>query len=429
MLTPVIFLPLAAVLINDVRTEAVNGALTIDIATSDPVATSDVRVSAGGARRLYVYLDGSAARLPSFGDGPSTVVVYPRLRYTKLEIPTAERCGEPIGVVRTDTGVRVRATCRDGAAAAATVAAPVHVGPTLNANHPLPEAPLAALGRDKKSNASLRAALALPEGAADEGVADGAPRAVVAPQARAKATEAEALKVNPPERGAPAGNENPVVVQAVPPRAETPDAPAVAVASSENVSASSKSPGPEQTSGTSVVGTVLAALLLLGIGVVATLLARRRGKRERMIRIVETASIGPRRSLVVACVGGRTMVLGVSEAGVSLLDTQSPVVGADVGVAAAAAAAVASVSEPRPSGAVEDAALGLRNLAFAAGFAAENNASEVKSEGSLLGRLFHRKPRDTEGLASDDFEALFSESLEDEDLRRKLAMGESGRVA
>jgi hypothetical protein len=85
--------------------------------------------------------------------------------------------------------------------------------------------------------------------------------------------------------------------------------------------------------------------------------------------------------------------------------------------------------EDKPSAVVDDAALGLRNLSFAVNGTAEEKDSGPKHESSLLGRLFHRKARDSEGLAPEDFEHLFSESLEDEDLRRKLAMGESGRVA
>jgi hypothetical protein len=111
------------------------------------------------------------------------------------------------------------------------------------------------------------------------------------------------------------------------------------------------------------------------------------------------------------------MVLGVSEAGVSLLDTT------------AMPLALGGTAAARPSDSVEDATLGLRGLAFAAGAGAEDRASEPKHESSLLGRLFHRKPREAEGLAKEDFEQLFAESLEDEELRRKLAMGQSGRTA
>jgi flagellar biogenesis protein FliO len=135
-----------------------------------------------------------------------------------------------------------------------------------------------------------------------------------------------------------------------------------------------------------------------------------------VIRIVETASIGPRRSLVVASVGGRTMVLGVSEAGVSLLD--------------APASLPVAVGTPKPVESIAEAALGLRSLGSAAEEPApELPAEEKQHESSLLSRLFNRKAREAEGLGREDFAQLFAESMEDEELRRKLALGQSGRIA
>jgi hypothetical protein len=111
------------------------------------------------------------------------------------------------------------------------------------------------------------------------------------------------------------------------------------------------------------------------------------------------------------------MVLGVSEAGVSLLD--SP------------ATCPAAVATPpaRSVDAAEDAALGLRSLDFAATNTPADRPAEAKHESSLLGRLFHRNPREADGPRGEDFAQLFAESMEDEELRRKLAMGHSGRIA
>jgi flagellar biogenesis protein FliO len=140
-----------------------------------------------------------------------------------------------------------------------------------------------------------------------------------------------------------------------------------------------------------------------------------------MIKIVETASIGPRRSLVIANIGGRTMVLGVSEAGVALLDAQLP-----------AAAPEASLAQPAALGdesavVSEQAVAGLRALAQARS-RGDEPTSETKNESSLLSRLFHH-PTAPQASSSRDFEDLLSESLEDQELRRKLSLGESGRVA
>lgn len=427
MLTPVVLLPLAAVLINDVKTEPANGALAIDIATSDPVATSAVRVMTGGPRRLYVYLDDSAARRPSFGEAPMAVVAHARLRYTKLEVPTSERCGEPFGVVAVDGGVRVRATCKQGLPVAETAAAPSRAPATVQASAPNAGsdwlARQAVSARDKGSEASLRVALALPENAADEAAGEGAAEA--SPEASKPAPAAE--QAGEGDKKVPRKVEKPAVAAAAPVHGETPDAPAAVANLSNGTGQDSpgpagKNPGGEPRSLVGALVTVVAMVLLLGGGAVVLLLARRRGGRERMIRILESASIGPRRSLVVARVGGRTMVLGVSEAGVALLDSPptSPLPASGEGSSS-------------PGG--EDAALGLRHLASAmapgpeAAEAAEASAAAAKPDGSLLTRLFRRKSREAEGLGAEDFHHLFAESLEDEDLRRKLALGEPGRVA
>src|SRR5262249_24065065 len=68
----------------------------------------------------------------------------------------------------------------------------------------------------------------------------------------------------------------------------------------------------ERGSGSS---TFVLAGLLAALGVGAFLYARRRQARTGFIKIVETASLGPKRSLVVAQVNGETLVLGSSEAG------------------------------------------------------------------------------------------------------------------
>jgi flagellar biogenesis protein FliO len=123
--------------------------------------------------------------------------------------------------------------------------------------------------------------------------------------------------------------------------------------------------------------------------------------------------------LVIANVGGRTMVLGVSEAGVALLDAQAPVLAPGAGNAQPA------LLGDEPAAVSEQLVAGLRALAQERS-QGEAPAPETKSESSLLSRLFHQR----EPLApSHAFEDLLSESLEDQDLRRKLSLGESGRVA
>ncbi|HEX7499521.1 MAG TPA: flagellar biosynthetic protein FliO [Polyangia bacterium] len=425
-------LPLAAVLINDVRSESSAGAITVDVATSEPVDRADVRGISGGSRRIFVYLQGTQAGRKSFGSGPEAIVVHPRARYTKLEIPTDGRCAEPMTVESTPAGIRVRAMCRESGVPAAMVPPPVRLPGKTEAEQPAPDAPLAALARTRSQHDSLRAALALPAEATDtereaEGTAvDDKGHGAAATETTDKKAPAGAVAVaEKATENSAAGAGKPAAAPAkAAPLAPTaqPDAPLAAVASVESTASSSNNTS-NNTSGSQgkssgAASTLLAVALLAGLGVAATLFARRRATRVRMIRIVETASIGPRRSLVVACIGGRTMVLGVSEAGVSLLDAQAGPVSAP------------AVPEKAQSATLEDAALGLRGLLRGQVESQSDASEDAKHEGSLLSRLFHRTPASFEAPRREPaFDDLLSESLEDEELRRKLSLGMAGRVA
>jgi flagellar biogenesis protein FliO len=426
MFFPIACLPLAAVLINDVKTERSGGAITVDVVTSEPVTREDVRGVSGGSRRMYLYLQGTMADRKSFGSGAQSVVVHPRARYTKLEIPTDTHCAEPMSIEPTPSGIRVRASCRDSGVLAGMAALPVHLQGTQHSEKPSPEAPLAALAHSKSQSDSLRAALALPKEAAggDDGTLGedrGRPAAATEASDRKEPTVAPTVPAKTAEN-AQAPADKPIVAApaaATPAKATQPDAPTAAIASVESPSpsASGHSSG-EAKSSSSMASTFLAAAILVALGVAAALFARRRTTRGRMIHIVETASIGSRRSLVVACIGGRTMVLGVSEAGVSLLDAQ------------ATPALPPPVPEKTLAAPIEEAALGLRNLVLGQSEPLAATSDDAKQEGSLLSRLFQRpQPSSEAARHAHEFNELLSESLEDQELRQRLAQGEAGQVA
>jgi len=122
------------------------------------------------------------------------------------------------------------------------------------------------------------------------------------------------------------------------------------------------------------------------------------------------------------------MVLGVSEAGVALLDGQATL------------AYPPPLFGNAPAAPLEDSALTLRNLVQGGTDSPATATDDSKREDSLLGRLFHRAPPSMEssGRGSTDresvgrsreFDQLLAESLEDQELRRKLSLGEAGRVA
>ncbi|MBX7098349.1 MAG: flagellar biosynthetic protein FliO [Myxococcaceae bacterium] len=62
---------------------------------------------------------------------------------------------------------------------------------------------------------------------------------------------------------------------------------------------------------------VLVVLGALGLG--AALLGRRRTRRARRLEVLESLSLGPRRSVCLARLDDQQLLLGVSEAGVQLL--------------------------------------------------------------------------------------------------------------
>jgi flagellar biogenesis protein FliO len=136
----------------------------------------------------------------------------------------------------------------------------------------------------------------------------------------------------------------------------------------------------------SVLPVVSALAALAGI---ALFVSRRRPRPgQRRVEILETASLGPKRQLVLARMGGQLLLLGSSEAGVSLLSTQpAPDEAAD--------ALSEPVPEPAPS-------------------AAQGLWSRFRAAPEAPARSF------------DD---LLAETADDLELRRKLASGRPGRVA
>ena len=133
------------------------------------------------------------------------------------------------------------------------------------------------------------------------------------------------------------------------------------------------------------------AALLVGLGVAAYLLRRRRGSPARRVQVLESTSLGPKRSLVLARLEDELLLLGASEAGIHLLRARP-----------AGEPPAGDGTEPEPPVQAEPPAA-LRGL---------------------MGRLRGR-PR---AMAAPTFEALLAESAEDQELRRKLARGQTGSI-
>lgn len=157
---------------------------------------------------------------------------------------------------------------------------------------------------------------------------------------------------------------------------------------------------------------VVAALAALAIGLV-----RRKRWMSAHVQILQQTAIGPKRSLVVAQMGGELLLLGSSEAGITVLKSE---VATAVAVAAAdAEAAGLSVTAPaanddlpaQPEAGRSPAPAGRLRMTPLPKWFVQFDADQRRAE------------------ERDEFEALIQESMEDQALRRKIASGRSGRVA
>ena len=154
---------------------------------------------------------------------------------------------------------------------------------------------------------------------------------------------------------------------------------------------------------------VLPGVALALLAAVTLLLKRRTRQEPRLVRVLETTSLGPKRALVVARLGDELLVIGSSEAGLHLL-----------------------AARPAGDGSAAGAA-GLRAVPDLA-TATATPAPRPNPLAAMLGRLRGaRGAADAEAPAAPPadlpaFDALLAESAEDQELRRKLARGQSGSV-
>jgi flagellar biogenesis protein FliO len=165
-------------------------------------------------------------------------------------------------------------------------------------------------------------------------------------------------------------------------------------------------PAPLPSSSTFSPGPLVAGLLLAGLAVAALVMARRRGRIPRLVEIVESASLGPRRSLVVARLGDEILLLGSSEGGVTLLSTR-PAAGLLRTQAPRESVFGPPLFGPSPSGPPPST----------------GRASQLLGLLSRLGSQLGFRPRTSSPPV---FDTLLNESQEDVELRRKLAAGRAG---
>lgn len=367
---------------------------------------------------LLIYLEGTRVRADNrsweLSEGAGEIRAHRHKKETELVVPLAGNgCAGPVELTGTKTGITALVGCEG------TVT-------TVRGNR------LPVLGLKNKvklvpSDNKLKALVEIPV-APDPGEAREARPAVAAPVA-VKAVDAPTPRVA----------SSSVVVPKAAPVAPTLSAAASSAASA----AASAAVSPIVPAATSAgmrddaaVGSLRAVALpasLLGVlALCAYLFARRRrAVMPRRIEILETASLGPKRSLIVARVGDETLILGSSEAGITLLRGGSPhtdvsaAIGRVVAASDPASDDTMEISQP-----IEEALADIPEpdapaprMTHRGGFRA--------IEGGLAG-LFSRRSNDVGGDAGmgqpDRFEDLLEDSVEDQELRRKLAAGMSARV-
>ncbi len=462
MIGSLLFLPAgllaAQITITEVSAEREGGRIAIDVksdAMIDPEATS-AKVGEG---HLYLFVydahvhENNRAWQNDVAEGADEIRAHRHKQKVELAIPLGDTaCQGPVELEKAAGGLRALVACDGGPRpSAARVARPAPATEArTDAAKPesrvtsvaVPASPTAV--KADALSAALKAKLSLdPEPAIAAKAAVPAPLPPSKPVAAAKPASASSsssslvLRPSPtptsatttPTTGSPAPHD-PLVLS--------------------GASSGSSAPG----------GVVLGGVALLALAAAAFHFSRRRvaGSR-RHIQILETASLGPKRALVVARVGDATMILGSSEAGITLLqsvpDADAPKQGGGTAIPELSfAPAPAAVSAPAggvpaseatlPKIVVEEPPVGAPVVVIP--IAGTNNTWSLDKYGlpaieeeiaapvadvapvgqaGLLSRLFKR------GAPANDsprFEDILEDSFEDQELRRKLALGLPGRV-
>lgn len=134
---------------------------------------------------------------------------------------------------------------------------------------------------------------------------------------------------------------------------------------------------------------LMPTLMVAALAGLAFFLKQKKSSIARHVEVLESTSLGPKRALVVARLGNETLVLGSSEAGITLLATRPYLA-------------------PMPAAAPTPEALGI-----------VTPLTRMKS-------LFSAK----KAAPAPSFDTLLEdENAEHEELRRKLAQGRGGRVS
>jgi flagellar biogenesis protein FliO len=169
--------------------------------------------------------------------------------------------------------------------------------------------------------------------------------------------------------------------------------------------------------GGSMTGLVLSVGVLGALAAAAWLARRRRTSVGRLVQVLETTSLGPKRSLVLATLGERTLLLGASEAGITMLACVNGTLEME-----SAGAGLPRLSEVRPPS--EPAEPEKESLRLASLFA----GAEAAGGGRSWWRGRPSVPKAATARVAPSFEACLDETPDDQQLRAALAVGLGGKV-
>src|SRR3569623_1917134 len=317
------------VLLSEVKATREAGHLRVEVRADggiDPEAAR-TRIDQGN---LYLFLGGTHVKADNRAwkrdEGVGEIRAHRHHTETELDVPLlGNGCSGPVELQGTATGLTALVGCEGGVATvparapARTVArekvteAPAAIEKPAAKPAPVKEtAKESAKTAPATETAALKNLVALPPSEDDEPDEKAAAKDEAKDTAKDTKLAAEAAQA-PAENAAPARGE----AKADVPETKTPAlALEAAMPPVEPVKTASVAP-----SGFRAVG--MPALFLAGLAVAAYVFARKkRGLgNTRRIQILETASLGQKRSLVIARVGDETLVLGASEAGITLLQS------------------------------------------------------------------------------------------------------------
>lgn len=447
------------VIIQDVQASREAGHLRVEVAADGGIDPDGARTRIEGGT-LLIYLEGARVKADNrswdLADGSGEIRAHRHKFETELVVPLAGNgCTGPVELEGTDTGITALVGC-EGRVVADTASVKTKVKADPKA--------------EQRKAEQLKALVELPEAAPEakaipeaKVVAKVQPAVEAKAPARVAAVEAKAellpaAEVKPPEA-------KPVAAKAVDTaQAETKPTLPAAIVTGDATSTAKVVPG----GGLRSIGVPAMLLAILATG--AYFFARRRRTISvRRIQILETASLGPKRSLVVARIGDETLILGTSEAGITLLkgnvdatgvakalastaapaatlgelESRGTTAAREASAEADAAAAAFEISQPleealadipepdgvRPTGrggfrAIEGGLAGL----FSRRGGNQNVDAEDKLHERFEARLQERLSTRRPSRLEESFDDLLEDSLEDQELRQKLAAGMSTRV-